>query len=432
MERDIYKQLLAWRSSARRKPLVLLGARQVGKTYILKTFAEKKYENLVYLDFDADPALADLFADTLNPQNILRLLSIKFTADIKPGKTLLVFDEVQECPAALNSLKYFNESANEFHVIAAGSLLGIKLKNIKGFPVGKVNFLALYPLSFCEFLTALGKQQLRDYLAEQTRCTPIAEPFHLELIKLLKTYMFVGGMPEAVASYIANDNFIEVRTIHNEILKAYTLDFAKHAPLNQIMKITQTWDSVINQLAKENKKFIFSVISKSVRAREYETAIQWLVDAGLIYKSYNITVPKLPLEAYSNKNAFKIFLLDVGLLGAMGNTTPQIIIEGDKLFAEYNGAFTENFVAQELVCNNHNLYYWTSEGIAEVDFIIKKDNSILPLEVKAGISKQKKSLQLYAQKYRPTLLLRASLRNLKQDNEVCNYPLYMLGSKIFP
>ena len=239
-------------------------------------------------------------------------------------------------------------------------------------------------------------------------------------------------MPEAVASYIANDNFIEVRTIHNEILKAYTLDFAKHAPLNQIMKITQTWDSVINQLAKENKKFIFSVISKSVRAREYETAIQWLVDAGLIYKSYNITVPKLPLEAYSNKNAFKIFLLDVGLLGAMGNTTPQIIIEGDKLFAEYNGAFTENFVAQELVCNNHNLYYWTSEGIAEVDFIIKKDNSILPLEVKAGISKQKKSLQLYAQKYRPTLLLRASLRNLKQDNEVCNYPLYMLGSKIFP
>lgn len=427
MKRDLYQELLAWKASKNRKPVILRGARQVGKTYLLKLFGQKEYANYTYLNFEADPKLGDFFVGALKPSTILENISIYLDQDIQPENSLLIFDEVQESPGALNSLKYFQEQANQFHIAAAGSLLGVKLVNTKGFPVGKVNFLDLHPLTFFEFLTAVGKEKQRDFLTQIKNFKEVPEPIHQELVGLLKKYMFIGGMPEVVSEYVESNDFALVRKIHKEILDAYVLDFAKHAPTEQLMKITQIWESIPSQLAKENKKFIFSALQKSARGREYETAIQWLADAGLIYKSYNISTPKLPLSGFANKNAFKIFLLDVGLLSAMSNIPAKSIVDDDKLFSEFNGAFTENFVAQELVGNNFQLYYWTSEGNAEVDFVLEYDMTIFPLEVKAGMSRKKKSLLAYADKYQPKWLLRACLMNLRKDGNISNFPLYMIS-----
>lgn len=426
MNRDSYNQLLEWKKSPERKPLILRGARQVGKTYLLKLFGKQEYTTTVYLNFEENPKLNDFFTPSLSPSSILEHLTIHLDQELTPDNTLLIFDEIQESSAALNSLKYFHEKANQFHIIAAGSLLGVKLANQKGFPVGKVNFLDLYPLSFFEFLSALGKDKLRQFLMNQKELNPLPEPIHQDLITLLKKYMFVGGMPEAVAEYIKTENLLSIRQIQKEILNAYLLDFAKHAPPEQIIKITQVWESIPLQLAKENKKFIFSALQKSARGREYETAIQWLADAGLIYKSYHISAPKRPLARYAEKNIFKVFLLDAGLLTAMNNMPVQIVIDHDELFNEFYGAFTENYVAQTLAVQSHSLYYWASEGRAEIDFIIEYDEHIIPVEVKAGTSRKKKSLLVYNEKYHPQLLLRASLLNLRKDGKVGNLPLYFI------
>ncbi|SRR5579883_638665 len=426
MKRYLYKQLLEWKASPNRKPLVLRGARQVGKTFLLKTFAQQEYRSFLYLNFEEDPKLDSLFANNLKPATILENISTYLNYDIQPEETLLIFDEIQESPSALNSLKYFQEQAAQFHIAAAGSLLGIKLANTKGFPVGKVTFMDLYPLCFFEFLEALGKNKLSDFLKQIKEFKEIPEPIHQELISLLKKYLFTGGMPEAVAEYTRSNDLSLVRKIQKDILDAYILDFAKHAPPEQLMKITQIWQSIPNQLAKENKKFIFAALGKSARGREYETAIQWLTDAGLIYKSHNISVPKLPLSHFVN-NAFKVFLLDVGLLAAMSNVPSQMVVDANNLFSEFNGAFTENFVAQELVANQYQLYYWTSENIAEVDFIIEHAMEIFPLEVKSNASRKKKSLITYGNKYQPKWLLRASLMNLRKDGEICNFPLYLIS-----
>lgn len=427
MNRDIYKNLLAWKESSTRKPLILHGARQVGKTYILKNFGKEEYDNFIYLNFEEEPETHQFFSQSLKPAKILQNLTLYLKQNITPHTTLVIFDEIQECPAALNSLKYFNEQANEIHIVAAGSLLGIKLAHDKGFPVGKVDFLDLYPLTFCEFLDACNEAGLRNYLEQNTIFEPIAEPIHNKLIELLKYYLFIGGMPEAVQAYINNKDLLHINKIHRAILRAYLLDFAKHAPVHQTMKITEIWHSIPYQLAKENKKFIFSAIKGSARAQTYDTALQWLADAGLIYKIYNNPTPKIPLAGYCDKKAFKIFLLDVGLLGAMNKIESDVIIKGNKLFTEYKGALTENFAVQELLPQFEDLYYWTSEGVAEVDFIFQHHGNILPLEVKAGISKKKKSLMVYADKYNPAMLLRSSLMNLKHDGRIRNYPLYMLG-----
>lgn len=427
MKRDIYQNLIKWKASNRRKPLILRGARQVGKTYLLKAFGEAEYENIVWINFEQDQRVISLFKRDLDPKRIIQDLSLLLNQKINPHTTLLIFDEIQECPEALNSLKYFNEQANEYHIAAAGSLLGVKLAKIKGFPVGKVNFLNLYPLSFFEFLTALDRQPLREMLANLSHADPLSEPIHNQLIDFLKLYMIIGGMPEAVKQYLINKDLNEVKTIHNEILDAYVFDFSKHAPPIEVMKIMAVWELIPKQLAKENKKFIFSAISPSARSREYETAIQWLVDAGLIYKTYHISTPKMPLEAYADKKTFKIYLLDVGLLAAMARVPPSIILEGHRLFTEFKGAITENFVAQELtVKHGPYLYYWTSEGIAELDFVTQYDMNIYPLEVKSGENKQKKSLSVYGNKYAPSILSRASLMNLVKDGQVCNYPLYLV------
>ncbi len=403
-----------------------MGARQVGKTFALKKFGQDEYVNTIYLNFEDNPRLSKLFDAGLDPKMILKALSIEMNAEIVAGKTLLIFDEVQECPHALNSLKYFCEEAPEQHIVAAGSLLGVKLSHIKGFPVGKVQFLTLYPLSFLEFLEALGETRLKNFIENLQSIEPLPPNLHEKLLIHFKEYLFVGGMPEAVAEYITSQNVSKVRELQTAILNAYSLDFAKHAPKEQIMKINQVWHSIPNQLARENKKFIYSAIREGGRAKEFEGALQWLIEAGLIYKVQRISTPKVPLSAYADMNAFKIYLVDVGLLGAMANLSAKTILHEHELFQEFRGAITENYVAQELVHSQYPLFYWTSEGKAEVDFIVEQENFMYPLEVKSGTSSKKKSLKVYGDMYRPKMLIRCSPMNLKMDDKVLNCPLYLI------
>lgn len=428
MKRDIYQHLLAWKTSDRRKPLILRGARQVGKTYLLKSFAQAEYANFIYVNFELNKEINGLFQKNLDPHRIIRDLALLLNQQIEPHHTLIIFDEVQECPEALISLKYFYEQAADYHIAAAGSLLGVKLAGNLGFPVGKVNFLDLYPLSFFEFLSALDRESLRTMLLNLQLPDPLSEPIHNQLLDILKLYMFIGGMPETVQLYLEKQDLQIIREVHQEIIDAYVLDFVKHAPPIEVMKITNIWELIPSQLAKENKKFIFSAISKSARAREYETAIQWLTDARLIHKTYHISAPAIPLESYIDRKIFKIFLLDVGLLGALARIPASIILEGNKLFTEFKGSFTENFVAQELAAKyNNTLYYWSSTGTAEVDFVLPYKSQIYPLEVKSGKSKHKKSLISYEQKYSPSILSRTSLMNLLHNGKICNYPLYLVS-----
>ena len=431
MKRDISKKLLKWKESDRRKPLILRGARQVGKTWSLQSFGEEHYQNTAYLNFEEMPLASQLFKNDLNPHRIILEIGLMLGVDILPNDTLIIFDEIQACPEALNSLKYFHENANDYHLVSAGSLLGIKLNKLKSFPVGKVNFLDLFPMSFCEFLDAIGKHKLRHYIDNVTfeieNLAIIPEPIHQQLVDLLKNYTFIGGMPEVIKHFCSSNNLRSVRTIQKEILDAYLLDFSKHVIAHEVMKITTIWNQIHSQLAKENKKFIFSAIKKSARGREYESAILWLEDAGLVYKSANVTTAKVPIDAYSHVNVFKLFLLDVGLLGAMYNLPVSILVEDKRLFTEFKGAFIENLIATILApMNNKKLFYWTSKNQAEVDFIIPYELDIYPLEVKAGISKKKKSLLVYDDKFNPPLLARTTLRNLRKDGNIVNIPLYLM------
>ena len=409
MQRDIKQHLLQWKDSDRRKPLVLRGARQTGKTYSLREFGQQHYKRLAYLNFEETASASQLFQADLDPYRIISEIGLMLDLPIVPGETLIFFDEIQACPNALTSLKYFAEKAGEYHVAAAGSLLGVKLGKPASFPVGKVNFLDLYPLSFCEFLDALDKSRLREHIDSIDRLNPLPAPIHEQLIQLLKVYTFTGGMPEAVMRYRENQDLHSVRTIQREVLDAYLLDFSKHAEPREVMKISTVWNQVQSQLAKENKKFIFSAVRKGARGRDYENAIQWLLDAGLIYKSVKISAPRLPVEAYAQSNIFKIYLLDPGLLAAMADIPARILIEGDRLFTEYKGAFIENLAAATLVgAHGKQLYYWASENMAEVDFVVPYEHNLYPLEVKAGISRKKKSLLAYDDRYHPSRLVRTT------------------------
>jgi predicted AAA+ superfamily ATPase len=431
MKRDISKELLKWKESDRRKPLILRGARQVGKTWSLQSFGVEHYQNTAYLNFEEMPLVCQLFKNDLNPHRIILEIGLMLDVDILPNDTLIIFDEIQACPEALNSLKYFHENANDYHLVSAGSLFVIKLNKLKSFPVGKVNFLDLFPMSFCEFLDAIGKHKLRHYIDnvnfEVENLAIIPEPIHQQLVDLLKNYTFIGGMPEVVKHFCSSKNLRSVRAIQKEILDAYLLDFSKHVIAHEVMKITTIWNQIHSQLAKENKKFIFSAIKKSARGREYERAIMWLEDVGLVYKSTNVTTAKIPIDAYAHVNVFKIFLLDVGLLGAMSNLPVSILVEDKRLFTEFKGAFIENLIATFLApMNNKKLFYWTSKNQAKVDFIIPYALDIYPLEVKAGISKKKKSLLVYDDKFNPPLLARTTLRNLRKDGNIVNIPLYLM------
>lgn len=427
MKREIYQKLLTWKTQANRKPLILQGARQVGKTYILKEFGLQEYSQVIYINFEKMSQLSSLFSGDLEVEPIIQKLAIYFNTQIVPDNTLIIFDEVQECPAALNSLKYFYEDAPQYHIMAAGSLLGIKLAHTHGFPVGKVTFQHLYPLSFVEFLTALNKTRWVEMLKNVQVADSLETLFHFELIKLLKTYFYIGGMPEAVYQYIQTQDFQAVRQIHGDILRAYELDFAKHAPAQEIHRISTIWQAIPGQLAKENKKFVYSILKESARGREYENAIRWLIDADLILNCTQISKPQAPLSHYLAHQAFKTYLLDVGLLCTMNNVSPKILLEEEQVFQEFSGALTENYVAQTLTnCMGQALYYWKSEGKAEIDFLIEAHNQILPLEVKAGTSRQKKSLLVYAEKFQPQRLLRISLLNLCENGKIWNIPLYAL------
>ena len=432
MQRNITNSLNQWKNDITRKPLILEGARQVGKTTVLQRFGEEFFEQKAYFNFERDEQLAGYFEGTLDPTKLIQFLSLHSGIKIEPHNTLIIFDEVQECPRALNSLKYFCEEAREFHVAAAGSLLGVKTAHTSGFPVGKVNFLQMYPMSFFEFLQAMGEGLLKTFLEENhEQFEPIPEPLHNKLMNYLKEYLFVGGMPEAVATYIDTKDFTKTREIHWEILDAYQRDFAKHAPEQQIMKISTVWDQVHRQLAKENKKFIFSAIRGSARGRDYEEAIQWLSEAGIVHQCFHVSTPGLPIDSYAEQNIFKIYMLDVGLLAARSNLHPKTIIEGDRLFSEFKGALTENFVAQEFIAaGDHHLYYWTSSGTAEVDFLREFEQIIYPLEVKSGESNKKKSLLSYGNKFPDAILSRATAMNLRHDGAIRNYPLYWV--KRFP
>lgn len=429
MERALYKQLLAWKSQADRKPLLLQGARQVGKTYLLKEFAKREYSDCAYFNFEQNPELGTLFDSSLNPAILIESLSAFIGRKIEPRSTLIFFDEIQVFSRAITSLKYFCEQAPEYHVVSAGSLLGVSVGKTTSFPVGKVNFMTLYPMSFLEYLAAMEENMLLKLIEEKKPSEPLPEVLHEKLTRLFKYYLFIGGMPEAVQNYIMHKDIKNVRRIQKDILNAYERDFSKYSLPSEAIRVSEVWRSIPVQLARENKKFEYSDVQKGGRASRFETAIEWLRKAGLIYAAKNIKTPKLPLTGYVDHGKFKIYMLDSGLLGAMLDAPSQVIILEDKLFSEYNGAFTENYVAGELIAasGSDEIFYWTSKSEAEVDFILSIDGNILPLEVKSGLSRRTKSLRIYADKYFPPKVFRTSPRNFTEDGDLVNIPLYAIS-----
>lgn len=427
MKRFITDSLIAWKNSKTRKPLILKGARQVGKTYILKEFGEKYYNDMVYFNFDHDEGLSDLFKNTKDPKRIIEQLALASGKKIVPNDTLIFFDEIQECPNALNSLKYFCEEVPEYHIVCAGSLLGIRLSRTS-FPVGKVDFLDLYPLNFKEFLKALGEDDLIDLINKND--INLITVFSDKLKIYLKQYMYIGGMPEVLETYIKNKDFNEVRKKQEVLLQAYEQDFSKHAPNNVVPRIRQLWNNIPTQLAKENKKFIYGLVKEGARAREYELALSWLIDCGLIYQVNRVNDCKIPLSAYQDFNAFKLYLLDVGLLCAMAKLDAKTIIEGNDIFVEFKGALTEQYVLTELKTNvDSPVFYWSSEkGTSEVDYIIQIGRNNIPIEVKSSENLQSKSLKSFVQKYNTKINVRTSMSNFKKEEWLINIPLYLIGN----
>ena len=425
MKRFITDSLIAWKNSKTRKPLILKGARQVGKTYILKEFGEKYYNDMVYFNFDHDEGLSDLFKNTKDPKRIIEQLALASGKKIVPNDTLIFFDEIQECPNALNSLKYFCEEVPEYHIVCAGSLLGIRLSRTS-FPVGKVDFLQLYPLSFSEFLIADHCENLVEYMSHLDQIEPIPSLFESQLIEKLKTYFIIGGMPEAVYSWVNEKDIEKVNYIQDNILQAYESDFSKHTTNSEANKISLIWNGIPSQLAKENKKFVYQAIKPGARAREYEDALNWLNDANLIYKTYNVTKPVFPLTAYHDLSSFKVYLNDVGLLRRMSRLDSCIILEGHKLFEEFKGSFTENYIFNML-----NIFY---DGVPnyytfdryEIDFLLQYHNQIIPVEVKSGKSHNHISLTKFHEKYNNEISICFSLDNLKKNGNIVNIPLYLV------
>lgn len=409
--------------------MILKGVRQVGKTWILNEFGKRCYDNVAYFNFDEQEELASFFETTKDVKRILQNLMMVNGSPILPEKTLVIFDEVQECNKALNTLKYFCEKAPEYHIACAGSLLGITLSKPSSFPVGKVDFMTIYPMSFTEFLMANGDENLVDYMKGIEVIGPIPEIFFNQLHEKLKMYFITGGMPEAVRSWTEERDTGLVQTALRNILNAYELHFSKHAEIKDIAKLGLIWNSIPPQLARENKKFLYSAVKEGARAREYEDALTWLCNAGMTYKIYRNTKPGLPLSAYDDLTAFKLYTVDTGLLRRLALLDPVAFNEGIRLFTEFRGALTENFILQGLVDKYEAIpRYWTSGGLAEVDFVIQRGNDIIPVEVKADQNINGRSLTLYGQKYEAETKIRVrfSLRNLKQDGKLLNIPLFMI------
>ena len=425
MRRFIIEKLKEWKESKYRKPLILKGARQVGKTYILKQFGEENYEGVAYFNFDHDEDLYNLFENTKDPKRILEQLAFIYGKAIMPEKTLIIFDEIQECPNALNSLKYFYEEANEYHIACAGSLLGIRLSHTS-FPVGKVEFLNMYPMTFSEFLLADNAQNLVEYMQSIEKIEAIPDIFFNQLEEKLKAYYIIGGMPEAVNAWVNEKNMEIVNNIQENILLSYVSDFSKHTQESEANKISLIWNSIPSQLAKENKKFLYQTIKEGARAREYEGALNWLNDANLIYKIYNLTKTDFPLKAYNDLSAFKIYMNDVGLLRKMAGLDSRIVVEGDRLFEEFKGAFTENYVLNMLNTTLDNTPNYFTFDRNEIDFVIQNKNRIIPIEVKANKSTNNISLTKYNEKFNNELSIRFSMKNLARDGKIINIPLFMI------
>ena len=425
MKRFIMDDLIKWKNSKYRKPLILKGARQVGKTYILKEFGKENYEGIAYFNFDHDEDLYNLFEKTKDPKRILEQLTFIYGKAILPEKTLIFFDEIQECPNALNSLKYFQEEANEYHIVCAGSLLGIRLSHTS-FPVGKVEFMDLSPMSFSEFLMADNCNNLIEYMNSISKIEKIPDIFFNMLEEKLKSYFIIGGMPEVVYSWVNEKDIERVNTIQDNILKSYESDFAKHTSNSEANKISLIWNSIPSQLAKENKKFLYQTIKEGARAREYENSLNWLNDANLIYKVYNVNKADLPLKAYHDLSCFKIYLNDVGLLRKMANLDSKIVIQRNKLFEEFKGALTENYVLNMLTMIYKNVPNYFTFNRHEIDFMIQYENQIVPIEVKSGKSTNNNSLTRYNAKNTPKISVRLSLNNLSKDGNILNIPLFLI------
>lgn len=424
MYRFAIEELKKWKARENRKPLIIRGARQVGKTWLMKEFGASSYEQTVYINFDSNTQMQRLFDGDLDVQRIIIGLELYIGYKIDPEKMLLVFDEIQEVPKALTSLKYFNENAPQYQIVCAGSLLGIALHDGTSFPVGKVEFLDLYPLSFYEFLTALGKRRFVTLLKDQEYST--ASNFRQVYIDSLKQYYYIGGMPEVVQAFVDNKDFNEARTIQQRILSAYEQDFSKHAPNEAVPRIRMIWNSIPSQLAKENKKFIYGLIKEGARAKDYELALLWLSDCGLVHKVNRVAVPNLPLKAYEDLRAFKLFFVDIGLLSCLAGLRQNVLLDGNELFKEFKGALTEQYVLQELKTRKGiQCYYWTAErGTAEVDFVVDDGADVFPIEVKAEINLQAKSLKVFHEKYRPAKSIRTSMADYKDEGWLINLPLW--------
>lgn len=426
MYRIAIEKLYKWKNSKRRKPLIIEGARQVGKTWLMKEFGEQAYADTVYINFDSNSRMADLFSADLDTDRLIMGLELYAGRKINPENTLLIFDEVQEVPRALASLKYFYENAPQYHIVCAGSLLGIALHQGTSFPVGKVDFLKLYPLSFSEFLMATGNERFAELLKNQDY--EMITSFKQTYIDALKHYYFVGGMPEAVQSFAESKDFNEVRAIQKRILAAYEQDFSKHAPNEIVPKIRMLWNSIPSQLARENKKFIYGLVREGGRAREYETAIMWLSDCGLVHKVSRVNAAGIPLKAYEDLKAFKLFIVDVGLLGCMTGLRQRTLLDGDDVFVEFKGALTEQYVCQQLkTVEDLGIYYYTNDrGSCEIDFVVDNGEQIVPIEVKAETNLRAKSLKTYRERFEPELSVRTSMADYKKEDWLLNLPLYAI------
>jgi uncharacterized protein len=409
-----------------RKPLIIRGARQVGKTWLMREFGSRYFADLVYVNFETNRTAKLLFEQGLDLARIIQGLEIQLGKSIDAKNCLLIFDEIQECPDALTSLKYFQEQLPDYFILAAGSFLGVALHQNTSFPVGKVEFQDLYPFSFSEFLEAIGEKPLANLVSNLD--WSLIAPFREKLIYHLRTYYFIGGMPEAVKTYVEKKDFFEVRAVQKRIMEAYEQDFSKHAPSEVVPRIRMIWNSIPAQLAKENKKFIFGQLRKGARAKDFELAMEWLKDCGLIHKISRVSKPGVPLKAYEDFTSFKIYVVDVGILGAMVDLDTRSILEGNRLFTEFKGAMTEQFVLQELITTGLTLFYWSAErGIAELEFILQYRGIVIPLEVKAEENLKAKSLKVVAENYPDTFPVRTSMSDFRKESWMINFPLYAVS-----
>lgn len=422
MYRESFKELIKWKESHRRKPLIIEGARQVGKTWLIREFGKAHYKNLAYINFEEQGFMRGLFSTDYDVNRIIEAISAATHESCIPGETLIFFDEIQEAENGITALKYFHENASMYHVIAAGSLLGLELHKQQSFPVGKVQLMTLYPMSFLEFLIAMNENSLAEFIQKHDWTN--IRLFAPKLQDLLRKYYFVGGMPEAVLSFSENGNWQEVREIQNEILQGYDRDFSKHAPNDVVPRIRMLWDSIPSQLSKENRKFIYGLVKQGARAREYESAMQWLIDGGLIHKISNVSASRIPLKSYEDKNAFKLFVVDIGLLGAMSALDSETIVNGNRIFTEFKGAMTEQYVLQQLILKHTPYYYSKSNSQQEIDFLIETSGEVIPIEVKAEENLKAKSLRQFVADNKSDIAYRVSMSAYREEEWLTNIPLY--------